>query len=84
MRYRVKKWLKGIKIRDSGVNPYVILTASSIFQKDIKNFDSSRWVMYVSRSTDIKKCQIIICQPLKPMSNTLVDYPIRDKDLSIK
>jgi len=29
----VKKWLKGIKIRDSDVNPYAILTASSILSE---------------------------------------------------
>jgi len=59
----VKKWLKGKKIRDSGVNPYVVLTASGIFQWNIKNFNSSGkimyFVMYVNRRTKNKRCQII-------------------------
>jgi hypothetical protein len=59
----VKKWLKGKKIRDSGVNPYVIRTASRILSAEHQKLNSSGRIMYINHKTKNKKSQIIICQP---------------------
>lgn len=71
---------KGKKIRDSGVNPYVIRTASRILSAEHQKLQQLRkGHVYQPKNEKQKMPNHYLPATLKPMPSTLVDNPVREK-----
>jgi hypothetical protein len=81
----VKKLLKAKKFEIVALILMSFEQQAVSFQRNIKNFNSSGRVMYINHRTKNKKMpNHYLPATLKPMPSTLVDNPVRDKNLAIK